>query len=527
MATLTNWRPTAAISLPRSGMAARSPAVLAGLLVLGFCALVVLVQRYDAPVVLLAGGAMLAVLVLVLRPELATLLTVFLLYTNVPSILSWNHGVPVVVAGLFILLLCVPILRTVIVRRERLILDTTFCLMLVYLGVVLLSSLVAVTPAGSLEYAARFVIEGLLVYVLVVNAVRSLTTLRHVFWTMLAAGSLLGALTMYQEVTGAIHMEFGGLAARNHEYAALQSLDREDPEARELLESFLNANGTSGRSQRANGPLDEANRYGQIMVTLLPLAVAAYRFAKHPWVRAAAVAGGLLVASAVVYTDSRGAFVTVLLLAAIAGGWRWISRPRLMLAALAGILLVPVVAPEYVSRVTSLLGVTVLVEDKQSPETDGAIKGRAAAMTAAARVFADHPLLGVGAGQFQPHYSAEYQLNDPRFRFRDVRPYHAHSLYLQLAAELGALGLTAFLAIFAFQLRELERARRRWMTEAPWQTDVTVALSLSILGYLGTSLFLHFGAQRYLWMFVALASAALHVLRAAERERRGTLAVAR
>ena len=59
----------------------------------------------------------------------------------------------------------------------------------------------------------------------------------------------------------------------------------------------------------------------------------------------------------------------------------------------------------------------------------------------AAGAFADHPLLGVGAGGFQVEW-----LRERRFE-ESVRD--AHSLYLETAAELGLAGLAALLAMLA------------------------------------------------------------------------------
>ncbi len=57
-------------------------------------------------------------------------------------------------------------------------------------------------------------------------------------------------------------------------------------------------------------------------------------------------------------------------------------------------------------------------------------------------IIGDHPFVGVGAGQFSTA-SAAYGLRDP---FSEYQPFeHAHSIPLTVAAELGLLGLAAFL----------------------------------------------------------------------------------
>lgn len=514
MTTMARGRALDAMPTPGFGALGDRAAGHGLLAALALCVLAALVRRYDAPAVLLAAAVALPATLLLLRPELATLLTVFLLYLNVPGILVKRHGVPVAVAGALVLLLGIPLLRALVVRREPLRVDATLRLMLGFLGVVLLSALAARDPALVLEYARRFVMEGVLVYLLLVNAIRTMPALRRAIWTALAAGSLLGALTTYQELTGTFRREFGGLAERNHEILALRAQGASDPDARAMLRDFMARNAKARANARANGPMDEPNRFAQILVPLLPLALMAFRLGRRRAARAAAVAAALLVASGIFLADSRGAFVTVVVLAIVAGGIRWISRPWLLGAAVAGLLLVPVAAPKFAGRVASIAGATSIVSGGAAP--DGAVLGRAAAMRAAAHAALDHPLLGVGAGQFKPFHSREYQLEDVTSPFRYVKDWYAHSLYLELAAELGVVGLAAFLLVFVRLLRALDRARRRWRISRPDVAHVATGLELCILGYLGTSAFLHLGFQRYLWLLTALAGAALHVFRAIE-----------
>ena len=69
---------------------------------------------------------------------------------------------------------------------------------------------------------------------------------------------------------------------------------------------------------------------------------------------------------------------------------------------------------------------------------------------------------------------------------------------------LGFVGLASFLAIFVVLLRRLNRARRRWQATRPELADLATAFTFSLLGWLGTSAFLHLSYQRFLWFLVAL-----------------------
>src|SRR4029453_4710538 len=77
-----------------AGQARRRAAASAMLAALAFGGVTLLVTRFDTVAVLVVAGLMLTALTLWQRPELATLLAVFLFYINVPAILTQQHGVP-------------------------------------------------------------------------------------------------------------------------------------------------------------------------------------------------------------------------------------------------------------------------------------------------------------------------------------------------------------------------------------------------------------------------------------------------
>ena len=66
-----------------------------------------------------------------------------------------------------------------------------------------LVDLIAETPAQFVEIAMELASDA-----------ERLETLRRIIWVLLVAGSILGSLTIYQELTGSYHNTFGGLAMR-------------------------------------------------------------------------------------------------------------------------------------------------------------------------------------------------------------------------------------------------------------------------------------------------------------------------
>jgi putative inorganic carbon (hco3(-)) transporter len=135
---------------------------------------------------------------------------------------------------------------------------------------------------------------------------------------------------------------------------------------------------------------------------------------------------------------------------------------------------------------------------------------------AALLVFADHPLVGVGPGQFK-YYSAEY---GNRLGLRILEgTREAHSLYLGIAADYGIFGLLAFLAVCLLPIWTILRARHALSTRQPELNNLALGFAFAMIAYLASGLFLHLAYVRYFWLILALVdSAAYMAQRAAEEE---------
>lgn len=485
----------------------RAAWLVVGLLA-GVAALAALVTSFGAFYVLAALVAAALAATLIVWPEGATLLVVFLLYVNFAAILTKQHGAPDAVAGSFILLLGVPLVHHVIAGRGRLKADTAFHLMVLLLLVYAASSFAAIDTSVAVGRIWLYLLEGLLLYWLMVNVIPTVGTLRRVIWTVLAAGSLLSLLCIYQDVTGDYRQEFGGMAYRNFVTAPEEEEEAMVVSQREGRETW----------NRAQGPVNEPNRFAQIMIVLLPLAVFMHRTSPAAGPRLAAAGAGVLILIGTLLTLSRGAIVTLLLMTLAMAAVRWVRASHVATGAAVIALAVPIVTPFFIPRVLSIFNAGAVVRGDADVYRDGAVLGRTTSMLTSLNVFLDHPVLGVGLGQYSRFYSLQYS-RDPDVQFRQLRePRRAHTLYFEVAAETGALGLVAFLSIVGYLLRRLWAARRALLEGDRYAADLATALSMSLIAYLITALFLHLSYQRYYWFLIALASAALHVI-AARRPR--------
>ena len=472
--------------------------VTCALAVISTGVLALLVARYEPLPVIMAVAAMGVMVALCLWPDGATPLAVFVLYANLPAVLE--DSVPQIASvGLLGLLLALPLVHHVVIRREGLWVDRPLRLMLLFLGVLLVSAVGAVSAAVAADRIVLFIGEGVIVYALMLNVVRTGRTLRRVMATIVFTSAFLACLTVYQSVSGNYHQQFGGLAGRMLEYELVA--EKEGNLKRDPGEVRMRA------ADRARGPLDGPNRFAQILLMALPIGV-------YGWWRASGMArlafgaATVLVGTAVVLTYSRGAFVAIALMLPVVAVWRYVRPLHLAGFVVAAALAAMTVAPAYVGRIATIGNSLALFGD-DAEVADGAIRGRATEMAAALTVFLEHPVIGVGPGQYARFYSADYH---DRFSFRDLpRPRRAHNLFLEMAAETGIVGLTVFVWLLWVLSSGLLRERRRWLSIDPDKAHIATALFFSVLAYVATGLFLHLAYERYLWFLLGVSGAALRL----------------
>lgn len=418
--------------------------------------------------------------------EIAVLAFFLIFYTNVAVVVVQFHGVPQVVATAFALALAVPLIKHIVIEREGLVITPALPLVFAFLGALFLAAALSSEPEVVRGSVGLYLTEGLLLYLLVSNAVRSTRLLHRVVWILIIAGSFLGALSLYQELTHSYANELGGLA----QVDKLEEIASEDVQR-----------------PRLGGPLGSENRYAQILAVLLPLAL--IRFSREPSrrLRLAAGAGTLLILGGIVLTFSRGAAVAVAATLVLMVLLREIGIRRFLvsLAVLAAV--VAFVFPDYIVRLSSLEGVTALSGGSPAGAADGAIVGRHTENLAAWYTFLEHPVTGVGPSVYFREYSREYG-NRLGLRYLGSER-RGHSLYLELAADTGIIGLGAFLAMVGVTLAYLYRSARLWRPHDPERAMLASSFFFALCAYLATAAFLHLSYQRYFWLLLALANAVI------------------
>jgi putative inorganic carbon (hco3(-)) transporter len=424
----------------------------------------------------------------------------FVFYTNLAVVLTRFHGVPQIIGSSIAVLLLIPVTRALVVERQPLVVTPVLPLVLIFLGTLFLAGVRSPEPAVVQNSLGLYLTEGLLLYLLVSNAVRTTPLLTRVIWTLILAGALMGGLSIFQELTQSYANDYGGFA----------QVDRLDSGggfnvAPDAAEKDLRP--------RLGGPIGSENRYAQILAVVLPLAlIRAFRDPRRSR-RLAAGAASVLIAGGIFLTFSRGAAVAVAVTLLMTLLLRELKLRNVLPALAVLTAIVFFVVPDYVVRLSSLEGVTALssTSTDSTNRPDSSLAGRETENLAALHTFIDHPLTGVGPGVYFAEYSRDYA-NRLGLRYLGSER-RGHSLYLELTADTGIIGLTAFIAMVGVPLVLLFRSARYWRDRDPERAIIASSFLFALIAYLASAMFLHLSYQRYFWAVLGLASAALWALR--------------
>jgi len=451
-----------------------------------------LVMLIDNPLhLLVAVAGVLTVIGMTLNPELGLLVLVFTTYTRFSDIMIKYHGMPSVAKLLVPLLFGLVVVRWVWSGkrprgwRRSLLIVTGY-------GFIGFLSLLYASDFERTEEALISYAKDATIAVLATILIHRAATFRRVIWTLLAVGIFLGTISVYQHLSGTFENEYWGFG---------------QAKIRNIV----------GRVEdyRISGPLGGPNEYAQMLVVLVPLALDRLWGERTRLLRVFAAWALVVCVLSIVFTFSRGGFIALVGTLMV----MFIRRPPGLLALLITIMvavpLVQFIPEQYTERMQTV--VDLFPGSEQDAREEISFRGRLSENTSAWLMFTDRPLLGVGLDNF-PIYYQEYSRRlglDPR---REIRS--AHSLYLQIAADQGLLGLTAFGVVLWIVFRGMHKGYQDFIRAgSPDYANMTVALSVGIIGFLIGGIFLHLIYPRFLWLLIGIALAVPHVAKRELRER--------
>lgn len=247
---------------------------------------------------------------------------------------------------------------------------------------------------------------------------------------------------------------------------------------------------------RAEGITGNANEFGVAQLASLCLIV--------PFLGSVSAQGlwttGLLAMSLITYSIllsfSRGAFVAVGavvlygLLFVRLGGVR--SKAALVGVVIAGLALLP---EGFYERIETI---PVAISGKRLNEQS--IATRLLYYKAGIQMGLDHPLVGVGLGQFNRHLPAYANLHT-------VRSFGAHNMYVSVFAEAGSVGVVTFLGFLVTCFLAARDRQRPRIPKTRLYTALANGVQLGLIAFFVNGLFDSFEYHKVLWIILALAAA--------------------
>jgi putative inorganic carbon (HCO3(-)) transporter len=233
----------------------------------------------------------------------------------------------------------------------------------------------------------------------------------------------------------------------------------------------------------------DANDFAYVLATTLPLTfwLLRERWALKPVVLL--MVG--VIAAGVLLSLSRGALVGL----AAAAIWHMLTSRRHIPVLALGVAMVVAVTYFYVNRNPEQVEFSFQAKQKVAAQN---VDLRLDAWNAAVRMAEDHPLLGVGPGNFQFLYG-EVTDRPPGTEGVGV----VHNAYLDIGAELGVLAFALFLAYLAIAFSRATEAHRQGKGPPGLAAAVRTSLVVAMVGavFLSEQYFLP------LWLLGGLATA--------------------
>ena len=413
---------------------------------------------------------------------------VLVVYLNLSYVLIENFSIPSILQPLILVLAGIVLHYRDAFRPVTTVLRPPVIALIAYCLVVFTSSNWARDVAVA-NIELTDLVKSLLLLIVAGSLAASWRALRGALVALVAGAVLLSLIALLQVAIGDPGLEFGGLASvqEGHLFGDVSQI-------------------------RPAGPVGDPNYFARILLLAFPAAafLGAGRASRREQLAYLGAAG--VIALAVLFTYSRGAMLTLAAvgLLLVAAGRVRVTRTTVAIGLVAVIVLLPTAVGRRLLTMTALVG-----GKSQQSTTDASVDKRKQLLGVAWTMFNDHPIAGVGVGNFGSNYPPYANLvgyNGPDYTPLGVRQY-AHNLYLETAVETGLLGLGAFLIAMAVMLAALHRARQTLLARGDTaHAALVTAIAIAIAGYLLASIFLqHSGFHRYLWLILGFAVAAIRL----------------
>ena len=230
-----------------------------------------------------------------------------------------------------------------------------------------------------------------------------------------------------------------------------------------------------------------------VMCMILPLALVILmdsRFEKKLKKAAAFVVSGVIVG--LLSNKSRGAWLTEPIVVSIAV-YRYLKQNRRYLIifclVVLGIISYMATSPQYTQRVYSITNTT----------TDQSNVDRIWVLKSAKQMIHDHPVTGVGLGQFVDLYENQY-----KYEQESQHLPHAHNNFVQVTVETGIVGLLGFLYFVGYYLYTSLQNYRKNMNPYDLLIFAVFLAHICLFGQIDYTMWYGAAMQPFMWFLLAL-----------------------
>ncbi|MGH4119868.1 O-antigen ligase family protein [Clostridium sp.] len=250
----------------------------------------------------------------------------------------------------------------------------------------------------------------------------------------------------------------------------------------------------SGKSVRIAATLYNPNAYGAYLILIIFPVIMLGVYEKNKYKKIIYILLSLLILTNILMTYSRNAelgFVLGLLVLTVIYSYK-------LIFALGGFGVIICFIPSVFQRIKSITDMSGNVIRIKLWKT-------------ALMMIKEHPILGVGNGNFVTRYN-EYIFKYKELRYYSYRNFPAHNSYLKVQSELGIIGIASFLGVVIAALLRIRKLyiKTKDTFHKPFYMGVMASLIAFLFMNLSDNLFFVPKATTYFWFLLATAEALLN-----------------
>ena len=410
-------------------------------------------------------------------------LLIIILYVDISDVLMERYPVPSLLQPIVALLAFIAFKYREVCRPLTAAVQPPVVMMGLYCIVVYASSSWAYDSYGADKWFSE-VVKATIICILAISVTVSWSALKRGLNALIVTCAGMAILSVIQVTTGRLLDVFFGIVA----------LD------------YGNIYGQYSSGRAAGPPVSDPNFYARILLVAIPLSIglgiaARGRTRLLYFAAAAAISAGTLA------TYSRGAMVTLIAMAGLMVVAMRVPKKHVAGAAVAALLIIPLLPMGMKERFLSVTSALPGAGDSEMVDTS--VAKRTLLMRVSLKMFDEHLIAGVGAGNFASLYDRYAPAIGMAQRDYTEPGSHEfpHGLYWELASENGLLGLLTFCGAAAVALLLVLRARRVLLARGETgRAAIASGIGIALCGYMIASVVLHESHIRYYGLYLGLAA---------------------